>query len=60
MDFTVPVDYSAKMKESKKTGKYLDLAQVLVKLYNMIGTMIAIVDDALWTVPRTRSLGKIW
>ena len=50
MDFAVLTDHRAKMKESEKVDKYLDLARELKKLWNMRVTVIPIVDSALGTV----------
>ena len=35
VDFTVPVDYGVKLKESEKKDKYCDLARELKKLWNV-------------------------
>ena len=34
-DFTVPVDLKGRIKENKKTNKYLNLARAFKKLHNM-------------------------
>ena len=52
MDFAVSVYHRVKLKESEKTDKYLDFARELKKLWNMKVTFIAIVIDALGTVPK--------
>ena len=43
MDAAFPVVQKAKIKESKKIDKYLDLARELKMLWNMEGGMILIV-----------------
>ena len=35
VDFPIPVDYRIKLKECEKKDRYLDLAKVLKKLWNM-------------------------
>ena len=50
MDFTVPVDYRVKLKESEKRNKFLDLARELKTLWNMKVKLISIVIGALGTV----------
>ena len=52
VDFAVPADYWAKLKESEKSNKYLDLARELRKLCDMKVTVIPIVIDALGTVTK--------
>ena len=54
VDFAVPADHWAKLKENEKKDKYLDLARELKKLWNMKVTIIPIVIYALGTV------AKIW
>ena len=39
VNFVVPADHRMKMKESKKIGKYFDLARELKKLWNMKATV---------------------
>ena len=52
MDFAVPADHRAKLKESEKRGEYLDLAKRLKKLWNMKLTVIRTVIDALGTATK--------
>ena len=53
MDFAVPADHRAKLKESEKRDKYLDFAKELKqKLWNIKVTMIPIVIGALGTVTK--------
>ena len=52
MDFAVLADHRIKLKESKKNGKYLDLARELKKLWNMKMTIIPIVIGAFGTVTK--------
>ena len=40
VDFAVPADHRIKLEECEKRDKYLDLARVLKKLWNMMGTII--------------------
>ena len=40
VNFTIPVDYKVKIKENKKTDKYMDLAWELKKLWNIDLMMI--------------------
>ena len=47
--FAIPVDHRVKIKESVKTGKYLDLAREMKKLRKMEVTVIPIVADAVGT-----------
>ena len=49
MDFAVPVDHRIKLKEYEKKDNYLNLARELKKLWNMQGTIIAIVIGAFGT-----------
>ena len=44
MDFAVPANHRAKLKESEKKDKYLDLARELKKLWNMKVTIKLIVS----------------
>ena len=53
MGFPVPTGHRIKMKESKKTIKYLDLAREQKKLWNMMVTVIPIVVGELGTVPKS-------
>ena len=61
VDFAVPADYGAKLKEIEKRDKYFDLAKELKKLWHMKVTIIPIVIGALSTVTkigtRTGGLG---
>ena len=50
MDFAVPVDLRAKMKENKKIKISLNLAREQRNLLNMKVTIIPTVDDPLRTV----------
>ena len=52
MDSAVLADHKAKFKENKKKDKYLDLARVLKKLWNMKVTVIPIVFGAPGTVTK--------
>ena len=52
MDFAVPVDHWVKLKESEKKDKYLGLARVLNKLWNMNVTFIPIISGAFGTVTK--------
>ena len=63
VDFPFPADHGAKLKESKKWDKYLELAREQKKLWNMKVKVIAIVIGALVTVTKridkgTRGLGN--
>ena len=49
VDFAVPADHRVKLKESEKNDKYLDLARVLKKLWNMKVMIIPIVTGVLGT-----------
>ena len=50
MDFAVPADHRAKLKESKKRDKYHDLVRELKNLWNMKMTIILVVIGDLGTV----------
>ena len=52
VDFAVLADHGVKLKDSEKKDKYLDLARVLKKLWNMKVTFIPIVIGAFGTVTR--------
>ena len=52
MDFAVPADHRAKLKENEKMDKYLDLARELKKSWNMKVKVIPIVVGAPGTVPK--------
>ena len=52
VDFAIPDDHQAKMKESEKRDKYLDLAREPIKLWNMKVTVIPVVINALCTVTK--------
>ena len=52
VDFAVPADHRIKLKKCKKKVKYLDLARVLKKLWNMKITIIPIVIGAFGTVTK--------
>ena len=54
-DFAVPADDKIKSKESKKKGKYLDLAKETYRLWDMKVTVIPIVS----VVPGTISKGLL-
>ena len=45
-------DYSIKLKECEKKGKYLELARELKKKWNMLVTIITIVIDAFGTATK--------
>ena len=49
MDFTVPVDYSVKMKENEMIHKYLDLAKEQKSCWMMV---LSIVLRALGTISK--------
>ena len=50
VDFADPADHRINLKESKKKGKFLDLARELKKLWNMKVTILPIVIGALGTI----------
>ena len=50
VDFAVPAEHRIKLKECEKKDKYLDLAWILKKLWNMQMTIIPIVIGAFGTV----------
>ena len=52
MGFAILVDHVVKMKETKKTDKYMDLASKLEKLWSMRLMVIPIIVCALRTVPK--------
>ena len=52
MDFAVPADHGAKLKESEKKDKYGDLAGKLKKLWNMKLTVIPTVIGAIDAVSK--------
>ena len=52
VDFAVPADHRIKLKESEKKDKYLNLAKVLKKLWNMKETEIPIIIGALDTTTK--------
>ena len=52
VDFAVPADNRVKLKESKKSDKYLDLARELKKLWNVTVTVMPVVVGALGTVTK--------
>ena len=52
VDFTVPIDYRVKLKESEKKDKYLDLARELKNSCNMKVMVILIVNGVLGTVTK--------
>ena len=52
MDFAVPADHRAKIKENEKKSKYLNLARELKKLWNMKVTVIPIVIGAFGTISK--------
>ena len=52
VDFAFPMDHRVKLKESKKSDKYLDLARELKKLWNMKVTVIPIVIGTLSTITK--------
>ena len=47
MNFAVPTDYRGKLKESKKSDKYLDIVKELKKLCNIKVTVIPFVIGAV-------------
>ena len=52
VDFAVPADHRINLKESEKKVKYLDLARVLKKLWNMNVTILSIMIGALGTITK--------
>ena len=52
VDFAVPADHRAELKECEKKDKYLDLARELKKLWNMQVTIIPLVIGAFGTVTK--------
>ena len=52
MDVAISADHRAKLKESEKKDKYLDLVRELKKLWNMKVTIIPIVIGVLGTVTK--------
>ena len=52
VDFAVPTDHRAELKEWEKKDNYLELARELKKLWNMKETFIPIVIGALGTVTK--------
>ena len=52
MNFTVPADYSVKLKESEKRNKYRNIARELNKLWNFKMTVMSIVNGALGSVTK--------
>ena len=52
VDFAVPADHRIKLKECEKKDKYLDLARLLKKLWNMQVTIIPIVIGAFGIVTK--------
>ena len=52
MDLTVLADHRVKLKGGEKKDKYLDLARVLTKLWNMTLMVIPIVIGALGTATK--------
>ena len=52
VDLAVLADHTAKLKESEKKDKYLDLAWELKKLWNMKVMFIPIIIGALVTVTK--------
>ena len=49
VDFAVPADHRAKLKESEKKDKYPDFARELKKLWNMKVIVISVVIGSLGT-----------
>ena len=52
VDFAVTADYRVKIKESEKRDKYLDLARVPRKLWNVWIVVILILIDTFGTIPK--------
>ena len=52
VDFALPVDHRINLKECEKKDKYLNLAQVLKKLWNMKVTTVPIVIGAFGTITK--------
>ena len=59
MDFVVPVDHRVKIKENGKKDKYLNLARVLRKLWNIRGMVIPIVVGMFGTVSKGFEMGEL-
>ena len=57
VDFAAPADHRMKIKESEKRNKYLDLAREIRNLWNMIVTVILIVNGSLGTVSKGLKTG---
>ena len=56
-DFAVSADHRIKLKECEKRDKYLDLATELIKLWNMLVTIIPIVIGTFGTVTKGLLMG---
>ena len=52
MDFAIPFDHWVKLKETKKGGRYFELAGEPKKLWNMKVAMIPVVVGARSTVTK--------
>ena len=52
VDIAVPADHRINLKESEKKHKYVDLARVLKKLWNIKVTIVPIVIGALGTITK--------
>ena len=60
-DFLIPADYREKIKESKNTGKYLNLARELKRLQNMKIMVMPIIVGVFGMVLKIleKRLGKL-
>ena len=52
VDFAFSADHRIKLKEFEKIDKYLDLARVLKKLWNMKVMIVSIMIGALGTITK--------
>ena len=61
VDFAVSADHGRKIKENKKTKKYLDLAREQRMLWDMSVTALSILIGALWMVPKVieKGVGRV-
>ena len=59
MDFAIPADNWAKIKENEKIDKYLDFARELRKLWNIRVMVILMVVGALGTFLKEKRLKEL-
>ena len=59
VDFAVPADHRAKIKENEMIDKYLDFVKGLKKVCHVRVTVIPIVVGALGTVPKEKEIRTI-